>query len=139
MIPPHNADAERAILGAILLEGNMKRVDAQLRAGDFFLEKNRIIYATMLGMQEPIDSITLIDWLKIQGNLDVVGGPAYIALLMEEASIAVHLPAYVKIVIRDGALRELIQACRYIATEAEVGRFDHLSVKAVNTIAQRLT
>ena len=122
-IPPHNLDAERAVLGAILLEGRdaLPRVVEVLRPSDFYTEAHRAIYQAMLTLFDrgaPVDSLTLSEELRRTDQLQFVGGPAAIALLMEEASIAAHLTSYTAIVRDMAVLRELIQTSTQIITQA---------------------
>src|SRR5213596_121154 len=118
-IPPHNLDAERAVLGAVLLEGReaLPRVVEVLRPSDFYTEAHRAIYQAMLTLFDrgaPVDSLTLNEELRRTDQLQFVGGPAAIALLMEEASIAAHLGSYTAIVRDMAVLRELIQTSTHI-------------------------
>src|SRR5213083_1320136 len=122
-IPPHNLDAERAVLGAILLEGRetLPRVIEVLRPSDFYTEAHRVMYATMLRLfdrGEPVDLITLSEELRRAEQLEFVGGPAALALLVEQASIAAHLIAYAQIVRDMAVLRELIQTSTQIIGQA---------------------
>ena len=122
-IPPHNLDAERAVLGAILLEGReaLPRVVEVLRPSDFYTEAHRAIYQAMLTLFDrgaPVDSLTLSEELRRTDQLQFIGGPAAIALLMEEASIAAHLSSYTSIVRDMAVLRELIQTSTQIITQA---------------------
>jgi len=122
-IPPHNLDAERAVLGAVLLEGReaLPRVIEVLRSSDFYAESHRGIYAAMLNLferGEPVDSLTLSEELRRTDHLQFVGGPAFLALLIEEASIAAHLSSYTAIVRDMAVLRELIQTSTQIITQA---------------------
>src|ERR1051325_399077 len=122
-IPPHNRDAERAVLGAMLLEGReaVPRVVEVLRPSDFYTEAHRAIYDTMLRLfdrGEPIDLITLSEELRRTDQLQFVGGPAALALLVEQASIAAHLMSYAGIVRDMAVLRELIQTSTQIITQA---------------------
>ena len=122
-IPPHNLDAERAVLGALLLEGReaLPRVIEALRVPDFYTEVHRIVYQTVLTLfdrGEPIDLITLSEELRRTDQLQFVGGPAALALLVEQASIAAHLGAYTGIVRDMAVLRELIGTCTGIITQA---------------------
>src|SRR5437867_3422396 len=122
-IPPHNLDAERAVLGAVLLEGRdaLPRVVEVLRASDFYTEAHRAMYQAMLTLFDrgaPVDSLTLSEELRRADQLQFVGGPAAIALLMEEASIAAHLGSYAGIVRDMAVLRELIQTSTQIITQA---------------------
>lgn len=122
-IPPHNLDAERAVLGAVLLEGRetLPRVIELLRGSDFYTEAHRTMFETMLRLfdrGEPVDLITLSEELRRVGALEAVGGPAALALLVEHASIAAHLTAYAGIVRDMAVLRELIQTSTHIITQA---------------------
>jgi replicative DNA helicase len=122
-IPPHNLDAERAVLGAVLLEGReaLPRVVEVLRPSDFYTEAHRAIYQAMLTLFDrgaPVDSLTLSEELRRTDQIQFIGGPAAIALLMEEASIAAHLGSYTSIVRDMAVLRELIQTSTQIITQA---------------------
>src|SRR5882762_7340936 len=122
-IPPHNLDAERAVLGAVLLEGReaLPRVVEVLRPSDFYTEAHRAMYQTMLTLFDrgaPVDSLTLSEELRRTDQLQFIGGPAAIALLMEEASIAPHLSSYTAIVRDMAVLRELIQTSAHIIGQA---------------------
>src|SRR5438105_5187850 len=122
-IPPHNLDAERAVLGAVLLEGReaLPRVVEVLRPSDFYTEAHRALYQGMLRLFDrgaPVDSLTLSEELRRTDQLQFVGGPAAIALLMEEASIAAHLGSYTAIVRDMAVLRELIQTSVHIIGQA---------------------
>ncbi|HKD00669.1 MAG TPA: DnaB-like helicase N-terminal domain-containing protein, partial [Methylomirabilota bacterium] len=92
-IPPHNLDAERAVLGAILLEGRetLPRVIELLKPSDFYTEAHRMIYQGMLTLfdrGEPVDVLTLTEELRRSEQLQAVGGPAALALLVEQGSIS---------------------------------------------------
>ena len=122
-IPPHNLDAERAVLGAVLLEGReaLPRVIEVLRPSDFYTEAHRSVYETMLRLfdrGEPVDLITLQEELRRSDQLDFVGGPAALALLVEQGSVAAYLNAYTGIVRDMAVLRELIQTSTQIITLA---------------------
>ncbi|MGH7332810.1 MAG: replicative DNA helicase [Candidatus Rokuibacteriota bacterium] len=122
-IPPHNLDAERAVLGAVLLEGRetLPRVIEVLRPSDFYTEGHRTIYETMLHLFDrgaPVDLITLSEELQRADQLDFVGGQSALAHLVEEASIAAHLTAYAAIVRDKAVLRELIQTSTYVISAA---------------------
>jgi replicative DNA helicase len=122
-IPPHNLDAERAALGAVLLEGRdaLPRVVEVLRPPDFYTEAHRTIFETMLRLfdrGEPVDLITLSEELRRLGQLEFVGGPPALAQLVEEAAIAAHLPSYSHIVRDRAILREMIQICTQIIHQA---------------------
>jgi len=122
-IPPHNLDAERAVLGAVLLEGRetLPRVIEVLRPSDFYTEAHRAIYQAMLALfdrGEPVDVLTLTEELRRSDQLQFVGGPAALALLVEQASITAYLGSYTSIVRDMAVLRELIQTSSQIIAQA---------------------
>jgi replicative DNA helicase len=122
-IPPHNLDAERAVLGAVLLEGRetLPRVIEVLRPSDFYTEAHRVIYGSMLTLfdrGEPVDVLTLTEELRRGDQLEFVGGPAAVALLVEQGSISAYLGSYTSIVRDRAVLRELIQTSSQIIAQA---------------------
>jgi len=122
-IPPHNLDAERAVLGAILLEGRetLPRVIELLKPSDFYTEAHRLIYQAMLALfnhSEPVDVLTLTEELRRSDQLELVGGPAALALLVEQGSISAYLNSYASIVRDMAVLRELIQTSSHIIAQA---------------------
>ena len=122
-IPPHNLDAERAVLGAVLLEGRetLPRVIEVLRPSDFYTEAHRVMYGSMLTLfdrGEPVDVLTLTEELRRGDQLEFVGGPAALALLVEQGSISAYLSSYTSIVRDRAVLRELIQTSSQIIAQA---------------------
>src|SRR5438093_9204998 len=122
-IPPHNLDAERAVLGAVLLEGRetLPRVIEVLRPSDFYTEAHRATYQAMLGLfdrGEPVDLLTLTEELRRSDQLQLVGGPAALALLVEQGSISAYLSSYTSIVRDMAVLRDLIQTSSQIIAQA---------------------
>ena len=117
-IPPHSLEAERAVLGAVLLEReSLPRALEVLAAADFYKEGHRKIYEAMRSLferSEPADLLTLSEELRRQGTLDEVGGPATLAGIVEEAATAAHLVSYAKIVREKALLRNLISAATEI-------------------------
>ena len=127
------------MLGAVLLEGReaLPRIVEVLTPSDFYTETHRVMYATMLHLferGEPVDLITLTEELRREDQLSFVGGPAALALLVEQASIAAHLSSYTTIVRDMAILRELIQASSHIIAEAFDAKED---VKALVDEAER--
>jgi replicative DNA helicase len=111
------------VLGAVLLEGRdaLPRVIELLRPSDFYTEAHRTIYQSILRLfdhGEPVDVITLNEELRRSDHLSLAGGSAALALLVEQASIAAHLPSYASIVRDMAVLRELIQTSTQIITQA---------------------
>src|SRR5947207_6545198 len=122
-IPPHNLDAERAVLGAILSEGRdaLPRAVEILRPTDFYTEGHRWIFSTMQTLfdrGQPVDTITLSEELRRVDHYEFIGGPTTLATLEEQASIAPYLLSYAAIVRDKAALRELIQTSMQITADA---------------------
>ncbi|HXY52508.1 MAG TPA: replicative DNA helicase [Terriglobales bacterium] len=121
---PANVDAERSILGAILLDNHSYNEAAEhLRPEDFSLDAHRRIYARMVDLAEsarPIDMITLVNELERQKELPAVGDAAYISALLDGVPDRPSIEHYVKIVRDKALLRGLIHAANAaIARAAE--------------------
>ena len=84
---PHNLEAEKCVLGAILINNAAFNQAAEvIDAQDFFRDAHRRIFDRMVALQErnqPVDLVTLKDELGRSNDLDDVGGPAYIAALTD--------------------------------------------------------
>jgi replicative DNA helicase len=115
-IPPHNLEAERAILGAILLAPQIiPRAIELLNPDEFYKDGHRKIYAAMVRLfdkSEPADALTVAEELRRAGELEDIGGQAALATLMEEASVATQFAAYAQIVRDKAQLRDLIRVAR---------------------------
>jgi replicative DNA helicase len=118
---PHNLEAERCVLGAILIHNDTFNQAAELiDAGDFFRDAHRRVFDKMVDLNdrgEAIDLVTLKDELGRSGDLDGVGGPAYIAGLVDGVPRSTHVEFYARIVKEKATLRNLIfSANRIIET-----------------------
>ncbi|MBI2466787.1 MAG: replicative DNA helicase [Candidatus Rokubacteria bacterium] len=115
-VPPHNLEAERAVLGAILLEpAILPRAIELLVAEEFYKDAHRKIYAAMLALferSEPADVLTVSEELRRGGHLEEVGGQAALATLIEEATVATQFTTYAHLVRDKAQLRELIRVAR---------------------------
>jgi len=118
-VPPHADDAEKSILGAILIDKNaIVDISVSLRSEMFYNENNGKIYEAMMTLYEnrdPIDVLTVSDWLKKEKLLDRVGGKSYLAELSNEVPVASHVIKYSQIV-RDCYIKRLL-----ITAGAEMG------------------
>jgi replicative DNA helicase len=113
---PANADAERSILGAVLLESKAYDEAAAhgLTSADLSLDSHQRIYAAMQSVAEsgrPIDTVTLPAELDSRRELDRVGGYAYIADLVTGVPDRPSIKHYIRIVKEKAALRKLVHAC----------------------------
>jgi len=109
---PHNLDAERSILGSIILEnGALNQAQEILREDDFYREGHRRIFRVMGTLHEVssvIDLITLKNELQRTGDLDAVGGLAYISSLIDGVPKSANVEHYARIVREKSILRSLI-------------------------------
>src|SRR6202140_1144065 len=119
---PHNVEAERTILGAILLDNNaINPAIEKLKPEDFFHDHHRRIYQQMIVLgetQQAIDLVTLTDQLHRSGGLESSGGPAYIAQLMDGVPHVTNVEHYARIVKEKSLLRALIHATNSIQQQA---------------------
>jgi replicative DNA helicase len=119
---PHNLEAERAVLGAILLNAEAIHQAVEfIKDTDFFRDAHRRIFEKMLGLMErhqAIDFITIKDELARSGDLDQVGGPAYIASLVDGLPHGVNVGDYARIVKQKSTLRSLIQSANRVLSSA---------------------
>src|SRR5215510_9480546 len=99
---PHNLEAEKSVLGAILIHNPAFNHAAELiDARDFFRDAHRRIFDRMVALSErgdAIDFVTLKEELSKAGELDEVGGPAYVASLADGVPRATNVEYYAKIV-----------------------------------------
>ncbi len=123
---PQNLDAERSVLGAILLDNHaLNAAIEKLKPEDFFLDQHRRIFNQMIELgetQQGIDLVTLSDQLHRRGELEAAGGAAYLAQLVDGVPHVTHLEHYARIVKEKSLLRHLIHATHAIqqtALEAE--------------------
>ena len=110
---PNNLEAERSILGAILLDDKaVLTVFETLKSQDFYLESHRRVFEKMLQLMNnsrPIDLVTLKEELQRANELESVGGAAYLASLTDGLPRAMNIEHYARIVKEKSTLRRLIQ------------------------------
>jgi replicative DNA helicase len=125
---PHNLEAERSVLGAILLHNDAFNLAAELiDSGDFFRDAHRRIFDRMVKLSErsnAIDLVTLKDELSKSGELDEVGGPAYIAALVDGVPRSMNVEHYARIIKEKATLRNLIFSANKILATAYDGGED---------------
>ena len=122
---PHNLEAERSVLGAILLHNDAFNLAAEvIDSGDFFRDAHRRIFDKMVALAErhgAIDLVTLKDELTRSGELDTVGGPAYIAALVDGVPRSMNVEHYARIIKEKATLRNLIYSANKILATAYEG------------------
>ena len=119
---PHNLEAERSVLGAILVHNDAFNLAAQIVSpADFYRDAHRRIFDKMIALSErrqAIDFVTVKEELARAGEVDDVGGPAYIASLADGVPRATNVEYYARIVKEKATLRNLIYAANKIVANA---------------------
>ena len=118
-LPPQSIEAEQSVLGALLIDRDaVVEVAEILQPDDFYRNQHGAVYAAVLELyerREPVDIVTVSEALERSGNLDHVGGSAYLASLINLTPTAVNAVYYARIVERKAVLRNLIAAAGRIA------------------------
>lgn len=114
-LPPQNLEAERGVLGSILFLNDALDDVADVITADFFYsDANQRIYAAITEIYEKgkkVDAVTLAEDLDRKGELEEIGGPLYVAKLLEDVPHAAHAKYYAEIVREKYVQRSLIYAC----------------------------
>ncbi|MGZ4271177.1 MAG: replicative DNA helicase [Solirubrobacteraceae bacterium] len=116
MVPPHSLEAEQSVLGAMLLSERTHYafvIEEGLRAEDFYRERHRLVYETMLTLftgGEAIDVVTVSEHLRARGMLEQAGGQAEIDALTASVPAVGNLRQYAQIVRERALLRRLLTA-----------------------------
>jgi replicative DNA helicase len=121
-VPPHDLDAERAVIGAMLVsETAVAAVAERLGAEDFYSEVHRIIYGAMMRLYsrgEPIDQLTLTNELRSVNEFDRIGGRPYVFQIVESVPTAANAGRYADIVRGKALLRAIIDVGSRITEDA---------------------
>ena len=121
-VPPHDLDAERAVIGAMLVsETAVAAVAERLAARDFYSEVHRIIYGAMMRLYsrgDPIDQLTLTNELRSVNEFDRVGGRPYVFQIVESVPMAANAGRYADIVRGKALLRAVIDVGSRITEDA---------------------
>lgn len=124
-LPPHNHEAEKAVLGAILIEPSVLiTVNEHLKPEDFYRQAHQRLFQVMNELSErgePIDLVTLTAELNDRKLLDEIGGVLYLNELATSVPTAANVEYYAKIVEEKALLRRLIRTATYIATQGYNG------------------
>ena len=117
-IPPHNKDAEMAVLGSIMIDrAAIARVLDMLEPDDFYFTEHSVIYRAMMDLFErnaPLDILALESKLSEKGALEKIGNASYLASLVNTVANPASIAHYAAIVNRKRILRDLISASHYI-------------------------
>ena len=129
---PHSLEAERAVLGGLLLNGSaLDAVIDTLKPDDFFLPQNVRIFSCMTELRKrhaPVDTVTVVDYLQRAGELEAAGGAAYVSALPDGLPHITHVEHYAQIVRDDAGRRLAIHRAEAIVQAA----FDHEDIAEIN-------
>jgi replicative DNA helicase len=113
-VPPQNLDAEKSLLGAVLIdEETLADISEHVTSKDFYDKRHATIYGGMMRLFErhkPVDLLTLTEELKKKDELEVIGGSAYLTELTNYVPTAAHAEAYAELVAQKAVRRRLIKA-----------------------------
>jgi replicative DNA helicase len=131
-VPPHDLDAEAAVLAAMLLDRRAcAEALALLRAEHFYADANGLVFKAAEAVDadgRPVDIVTVAGWLRDRDRLAGIGGAAYLAQLSDATPAVAHVAAHARKVREKWQLRALIATCQKIAAEGygdvgDVGEF----------------
>ena len=112
-VPPHDIQAEKSVLGAILIDPSaINLIFEFLKPEQFYIPEHQLIYSAMFGLfekQQPIDLVTLQDALKKDGSLKKVGGAPYLSDLINTVPTSAYVEHYAHIVKDAYTKRRLIE------------------------------
>ncbi len=121
-LPPHNLEAEAAVLGACMMDPAALDVSLEMLAEeDFFKGAHRLVFRAckeLSDRSQPVDLITIQDRLAAQGQLEGAGGPMGLAGLSEKVASATNVESYAKLVADKAKLRRLITVCAKTTQDA---------------------
>src|SRR3989344_1281288 len=117
-LPPQNIDAEKSLLGSILIDREaVNKVADYLKAPDFYQRGHQIIYEAVMALfdrREPIELLNLSNKLEEMGALEQVGGLTYLTSLVNSVPTSAPISSYAKIVQKKKMLRDMIDAAHHI-------------------------
>jgi replicative DNA helicase len=118
-IPPHSVDAERAVLGGVILDNNAwDQVVGHISENDFYCQNHRVIFQAITHLvrkSQPFDVLTLAENLKSRSALEEAGGELYLFELVRNTPTAANVSAYSDIVRERSIMRQLIQTSQEIS------------------------
>src|ERR1700712_3455935 len=121
-LPPQNIDAEKSILGGLMLEQEaFDEVSEILAEDDFYKPAHRKIYAAIRELHRremPSDLVTCSNLLTEKGELESLGGPAYLAEMIDQTPSTANIATYAKIVQEKSLLRQVISSSQEFLDKA---------------------
>jgi len=123
-VPPHDLDAEAAVLSAVMLDGQaLDRVLEFLKPDHFYSEAHRRIFESAIELHrvgQPVDVVQVGSWLKSRDRLAQVGGMPYLTELLNAAPAVANVAAYGRTIHEKSRVRQLIMTCQRVAAEGYI-------------------
>ncbi len=134
-VPPQDVDAERALLGSLMLKPeSVHEIADSISPDSFYADKHRVVFEAMLSLMErgePVDIITVSAELKSRGNLERSGGSASLAEIVSSVPSAAHVKHYAEIIQKKYVLRRLIGASE------ELSQLGYAEGEAIDIVLDR--
>lgn len=130
LTPPHSIEAEESVIGSVLIDPLIIR-DCGLGEADFYLVKNRWIWGAMVALDQSgvaVDYLTVQEELRKRGQLDEIGGPAYLTRLIQFTPTAFNAPDYARNIRLAAVRRRMIQVASDLAKAAYDNSSDELDM-----------
>ncbi len=121
-VPPHSLEAEQSVIGGLMLDNRSWDYIADIvNEQDFYRHDHSLIFRSVAALaadDQPYDVVTVSEWLGSRGELESIGGLAYLSILANDTPTAVNVKAYANIVREYSVLRSLIQIGNEISASA---------------------
>ncbi len=131
-IPPHSENAERSVLGALMIDKEaITKIADILNVGDFYFDKHNKLYEAALSLynnSDPIDVLSIANTLEENNHMDEMGGASAIAELVASVPSASNITYYAKVVKKKAVLRKLI------STAAEIGEMGYNEAEEIDKL-----
>ena len=117
-VPPHSEEAERGVLGSILMDAERVvdlAIERRIRPESFYVPAHQVLFETVLDLKEkgrPVDLLTMGDRLRDAGQLDRIGGRSALEALVDSCPTSAHAEYYIDIVRQKGLFRQVIDCSR---------------------------
>ena len=121
-LPPYSLEAEQSVLGGLMIQNtSWDQIADVIIEDDFYRRDHRLLFsaiAHLIEVGQPVDAVTLSEWLSKQGQLEDVGGLSYLGALAKNTPTAANIKAYAEIVRERSVMRQLITVATDIADSA---------------------
>lgn len=129
-LPPQNLEAEQSVLGGIMVDPDaLDRIVDVISENDFYKAAHRKIYLIVMGLRQknqPVDLLTVTSALRDAGDLEAVGGTAYLATIVDQTPSSANIVHYAELMKEKATMRKLIEVCSGIVEKAYSQDFEDI-------------